>query len=120
MLNYVSLASLNELKEPRLFQAQLRSTWRILLLIAAIQIAAGAVAWYLGTFPDAFISFWFGGAVMSFPAFLAGFYWQYVSARPSLATCRPILTLYALSSAVMSLVAWPVATFQSTVLRSAV
>ena len=120
MLNYVSLASLNELRDPRLFQTQLRSTWRILLLVAAIQIAAGGAALYLGVFPDAFISFWFGGAIMSLPAFLAGFYWQYASARPSLTACRPILTLYALSSAAMSLLAWPMAAFQGTVLRSAV
>ena len=120
MFNFISLASLNELKDPRLFQTQLRSTWRILLLIAAIQLAAGAAALYLGVFPDAFISFWFGGAVMSLPAFLVAFYWQYVSARPSLVTCKPILTLYALSSAALSLLAWPMATFQSTVSRSAV
>jgi F0F1-type ATP synthase assembly protein I len=116
----MSLASLNELKDARLFLVQARSTWRILLLIAAIQLAAGSAALYLGVFADAFISFWFGGAIMSLPAFLVGFYWQYVSARTSLVTCKPILTLYALSSAVISLVAWPMATFQSTVLRSAV
>ena len=120
MLNYISLASLNELKDPRLFQAQLRSTWRILLLIAVIQLSAGAAAMHLGVFPDTFISLWFGGAVTSLPAFLVGFYWQYVSARPSLVTCKPILTLYALSAAAMSLLAWPMATFQSTVSRSAV
>jgi hypothetical protein len=119
VLNYMSLASLNELKDARLFLEQVRLTWRILLLIAAIQLAAGSAALYLGVFPEAFISFWFGGAIMSLPAFLVGFYWQYVSARPSLITCKPILTLYALSSAAMSLVAWPMATFQSTVLRSA-
>ena len=120
MLNYMSLASLNELKDARLFLTQVRLTWRILLFIAAIQLAAGAAALYLGVFPDAFISFWFGGAIMSLPAFLVGFYWQYISARPSLVTCKPILTLYALSSAAMSLLAWPMATFQSTVSRSAV
>jgi hypothetical protein len=120
VLNFMSFASLNELKDARLFLAQVRSTWRILLLIAAIQLAAGSAALYLGVFTDPFISFWFGGAIMSLPAFLVGFYWQYVSARPSLITCKPILTLYALSSAAMSLVAWPMATFQSTVLRSAV
>ena len=119
MLIYISVASLNELKDPRLFQTQLRSTWRILLLIAVIQLAAGAAALYLGVFPDAFISLWFGAAVMSLPAFLVGFYWQYLSARPSLVACKPILTLYALSSAAMSLLAWPLATFQSTGSRSA-
>ena len=120
MLNYMSLASLNELKDARLFLTQVRLTWRILLFIAAIQLAAGAAALYFGVFPDAFISFWFGGAIMSLPGFLVGFYWQYISARPSLVTCKPILTLYALSSAAMSLLAWPMATFQSTVVRSAV
>jgi hypothetical protein len=118
--NYISIASLNELKDPGLFQTQVRSTWRILLLIAAIQLAAGAASLYLGVFPVAFISFWFGGAIVSFPAFLVGFYWQYFSARPSLVTCKPILTLYSLSSAAMSLLAWPMATIQSTVSHSAV
>jgi hypothetical protein len=118
--NFISLASLNELKDPDLIQTQLRLTWRILLLTAVIQLVAGTVAMYLRVFPEAFISLWFGGAVMSLPGFLVGFCWQYVSARPSLATCKPILTLYALSSAAMSLLAWPVAMFQSTVSRSAV
>jgi len=116
----MSLESLNELKDARLFLTQVRLTWRILLFIAAIQLAAGAAALYFGVFPDAFISFWFGGAIMSLPGFLVGFYCQYISARPSLVTCKPILTLYALSSAMMSLLAWPMATFQSTVSRSAV
>jgi hypothetical protein len=120
VLSFISLASLIELKDQRLFQTQIRSTWRILVVIALIQLTAGAAGLYLGVFPDAFISLWFGAAVMSLPAFLVGFYWQYVTARASLVTCKPILTLYALSSAAMSLLAWPMATFQSTVSRSAV
>ena len=120
MLSYMSLASLNELKDGRLFQAQIWMTWRILLVVAVSQLVTGATAMYIGAYPDALISFWFGGAIVSFPAFLAGFWWQRMSARASLGVCKPILTLYALSSFAISLVAWPMATLQSAVSRSAV
>jgi hypothetical protein len=109
------LATLSMLRDPVLLRAQLVGTWRIFLAICLVQLMAGAMCLGFRPYTDAFLSFWFGGAVASLPGFLLGLAWLR-SARPeALVANRAVISLYAVCSVLMTVVAWPMAYFQNLV-----
>ena len=108
-------SSLSALKEPGAFQEQLIGTWRIFATVCIVQLVGGAISLNLQLFRDPFNSFWFGGAVVSLPAFLLGFLWHLGAAKDTTRTYRPIVTLYAMCAVALSVLAWPMAALQDMV-----
>ena len=106
------LSSLSVLREPGAFQAQLIGTWRIFLVGCVVQLVSGAICLNFAIFRDPFNSFWFGGAVASWPAFVLGYWWHRAALRNESRTYKPIITLYALCAVAMTVLAWPMAAVQ--------
>jgi hypothetical protein len=112
---------IEELKRLRSSQDLLQEvtqTWRVFLLMSVIQLAAGAVMQRSDPFGFTFISFWFGGAVVSLPAVLLGILWQRADAARWAATTPGILYLYLLCGFLISVIAYPMAAVQSAMRAS--
>lgn len=75
------------------------------LVIAAAQCVGAGVSLWAGHYPSWFENLWFGGALATFPGFLAGLAVQRHLKPNSVIVCRPLVRRMGMVSAVLSLAA---------------
>jgi hypothetical protein len=101
-------AELEPLREPGAFPAQLLKTWRILVVVAILQVAFGLIGIYTRPFDEPFLCFWAGGVLASIPGVLLGIRWELADLERRSSSPRAIRVLYVLSAMGLSVMAIPI------------
>ena len=100
--------------DPNEFARQFRGTWRIAVSAMLVQTAAGLLGLQIKIFPEPFVAFWASAALASLPGFLLGLGWHKIAVG-TLIAYKPMVKIYALSAALLTVLAWPVALMQTSV-----